>query len=72
LIDELADQGLGVLMISSEIEEIVEGSDQVTVLRDGRTVATFEHDQIDQDAIITAMAQGASGETMAADRETRE
>ncbi|MEA2598971.1 MAG: galactofuranose transport system ATP-binding protein [Thermomicrobiales bacterium] len=58
LIDELADQGLGVLMISSEIEEIVEGSDRVTVLRDGRTVAEFDRDQISQDAIITAMAHG--------------
>jgi len=58
LIDELADQGLGVLMISSEIEEIVEGSNRVTVLRDGRTVAEFDRNQISQDAIITAMAHG--------------
>jgi ribose transport system ATP-binding protein len=59
LIDELADGGLGVLMISSEIEEIVEGSDRVTVLRDGATVAEFDHDQIAQDALMTAMAHGA-------------
>ena len=39
LIRELAEQGLGVLMISSELEELVEGSDRVFVLRDGRTVA---------------------------------
>ena len=39
LIRELADQGLGVLMISSELEEIVEGADRVFVLSDGRTVA---------------------------------
>ena len=39
LIRELADEGLGVLMISSELEEIVEGADRVFVLRDGRTVA---------------------------------
>ena len=38
LIRELADQGLGVLMISSELEEVIEGSDRVFVLRDGRTV----------------------------------
>ena len=36
LIRELAEQGLGVLMISSELEEVIEGSDRVTVLRDGR------------------------------------
>ncbi len=56
LIDELADAGLGVLMISSEIEEITEGSDRVTVLSDGRTVAELGRDEISQDAVIQAMA----------------
>ncbi|HYO30513.1 MAG TPA: sugar ABC transporter ATP-binding protein [Thermomicrobiales bacterium] len=58
LIDELADAGLGVLMISSEIEEITEGSDRVVVLRDGRTVAEFGRDRITQDAVMAAMANG--------------
>jgi ribose transport system ATP-binding protein len=58
LIDELAGNGLAVLMISSETEEIIEGSDRVTVLRDGRTVAEFRHNEIGQDALIRAMAQG--------------
>ncbi len=43
LIRELADQGLGVLMISSELEEITEGADRVFVLSDGRTVADLSH-----------------------------
>ena len=43
LIRELADQGLGVLMISSELEEIVEGADRVFVLSDGLTVADLAH-----------------------------
>ncbi len=60
LIDELADDGLGVLMISSEIEELTEGSDRVTVLRDGKTVAEIDRDEINQDAIMTAMAHGTS------------
>jgi ribose transport system ATP-binding protein len=63
LIDELAANGLGVLMISSETEEIIEGSDRVTVLRDGRTVAEFAHDDIDQDALIAAMAHGSDDAT---------
>ena len=58
LIDELAEKGLGVLMISSELEELTEGSDRVVVLRDGQTVATLLHDEISQDAIMTAMAHG--------------
>ena len=62
LIEELAGNGLGVLMISSEIEELTEGSDRVVVLRDGRTVAELPHDSISQDAIMRAMAHGAAEE----------
>jgi monosaccharide-transporting ATPase len=58
LINELADNGLGVLMISSEIEELTEGCDRVVVLRDGRTVAELPHEGISQDAIMAAMAHG--------------
>jgi monosaccharide-transporting ATPase len=63
LIRELADQGLGVLMISSELEEIVEGADRVFVLSDGRTVADLPHAQASASAIMTAMAHEDSGET---------
>ena len=56
LIRELADQGLGVLMISSELEEITEGADRVFVLSDGRTVADFPHAAASASAIMAAMA----------------
>jgi ribose transport system ATP-binding protein len=58
LIDELAANGLGVLMISSELEELTEGSDRVVVLRDGRTVAELERSQVNQNSIMAAMAHG--------------
>jgi monosaccharide-transporting ATPase len=58
LIDELADAGLGVLMISSELEEITEGADRVVVLREGRTVAEFTHAEASQDTVMHAMAHG--------------
>src|SRR5918992_787650 len=58
LIDELADNGLGVLMISSELEEITEGADRVVVLREGRTVAEFDHAEASQDTVMHAMAHG--------------
>ena len=58
LINELADGGLGVLMISSELEEITEGADRVVVMRDGRTVAELSHDEVSQDRIMAAMAHG--------------
>ncbi|HEV2928385.1 MAG TPA: ATP-binding cassette domain-containing protein, partial [Propionibacteriaceae bacterium] len=62
LINELADSGLGVLMISSELEELVEGSDRVVVLRDGRTVAELPHEAVSEDAIMEAMAEGPAGD----------
>ncbi|MBW4502641.1 MAG: sugar ABC transporter ATP-binding protein [Scytonema hyalinum WJT4-NPBG1] len=59
LIAELAEQGLGVLMISSEVEELVEGSQRVVVLRDGRSVAELSGEQKNIKAILHAMAEGA-------------
>jgi ribose transport system ATP-binding protein len=58
LVEELAESGMGVLLISSELEEIIEGSDHVVVLRDGETVAEFAREGLSQDAILSAMAHG--------------
>jgi monosaccharide-transporting ATPase len=67
LINELAASGLGVLMISSELEELVEGSSRVVVMRDGRCVAELRGAEISQENIIHAMAEGsAAGENDAA------
>ncbi len=62
LIRELAGTGLAVLMVSSEIEEIVEGSDRAYVLRDGRTVAMLEHEALTEEAVLLAMAHGDAAE----------
>jgi ribose transport system ATP-binding protein len=62
LIEELAEEGMGVLLISSELEEIMEGSDHVVVLRDGATVAELARAGLSQDAILTAMAHGEHSE----------
>lgn len=58
LIEELAASGMSVLLISSELEEIIEGSDRVVVLRDGKTVAEFSREQLSQDVILATMAHG--------------
>jgi ribose transport system ATP-binding protein len=68
LIRELADQGLGVLMISSELEEIVEGADRVFVLSDGRTVADLPHAEASASAIMAAMAHDDAAATGDIDR----
>ena len=58
LIHELAAEGLAVLMISSELEEIVEGADRVFVLREGQTTAELPGEEITEAAIMAAMAHG--------------
>ncbi|MCX8279854.1 sugar ABC transporter ATP-binding protein [Phyllobacterium sp. 0TCS1.6C] len=59
LIKSLADQGLAVLMISSELEEVIEGADRVFVLRDGKSVAELQREAATEDAVMAAMAEGA-------------
>ncbi|MFL6836644.1 MAG: sugar ABC transporter ATP-binding protein [Bradyrhizobium sp.] len=58
LVHELADDGLGVLMISSEIEELVEAASHIFVLRDGITIAELVGKNVSEDAVMTAMAHG--------------
>ncbi|MCA1620549.1 MAG: sugar ABC transporter ATP-binding protein [Acidobacteria bacterium] len=64
LINEQAASGLGVLMISSELEELVEGCCRVVVMRDGRCAAELRGADISQENIIHAMAEGSAGEVM--------
>jgi len=60
LIRQLAEDGLAVLLISSELEEIIAGSDRVVVLRDGQDVAQLRGTAISADALMAAMAEGSS------------
>ncbi|MDX7950309.1 sugar ABC transporter ATP-binding protein [Lichenihabitans sp. Uapishka_5] len=66
LIRRLADDGLGVLMISSELEEIVEGADRTFVLRDGRTVVSLDRANTSEATLMDAMAHGGAHEGAAA------
>ncbi|WP_410000547.1 sugar ABC transporter ATP-binding protein [Mesorhizobium sp. SP-1A] len=61
LIRQFADEGLGVLMISSELEEIVEGADRIFVLREGVRVAELEGEAATEAEVLAAMAHGAGG-----------
>ncbi len=57
LVDELAAEGLGVVLISSEFEELVEGSDSIVVLREGRVVAELRGAEVTEAALIAALAE---------------
>jgi rhamnose transport system ATP-binding protein len=54
LLIELARGGVGVLMISSELPEVLGVSDRVLVMREGALVAEFSHAEASEEAIMTA------------------
>lgn len=54
LIDELADQGLAVVVISSYLPEIISLSDRILVCRQGRIVEEFSPKTVSQEEIMYA------------------
>jgi len=62
LIDELAAEGLGVVLVSSDAEELIEGADRVVVLRDGVVVGTLTGDQVTTEDLLATIAAAANEE----------
>ena len=56
LVRQLASQGTAVLLVSSELPELLALSQRVVVLRQGRIVAELARDQATPDAVLRAMA----------------
>jgi rhamnose transport system ATP-binding protein len=54
LIVELADEGLGVVLISSEIEEILGLAHRVLVMRGGRLVAELDEETMSEASVLSA------------------
>ena len=54
LMGELAAQGMGILMISSELPEILGMSDRILVMRRGTVAAEFRRDEASEHAILSA------------------
>lgn len=57
LICELTRSGVAILMISSEMEEVLGMSDRVIVIHEGAVAGTLTHDQLSEEAVI-ALATG--------------
>ena len=61
---ELAGQGLAILMISSELPEVLGMSDRILVMREGRVTGQFARAEATQEKIMAAATQAvATGET---------
>ncbi|MFX3632200.1 MAG: sugar ABC transporter ATP-binding protein [Candidatus Pristimantibacillus sp.] len=58
IISDLASQGYGVIMISSEMPEIIGMCDRTAVMREGRITAFLDREGITQEAILQASMAG--------------
>src|SRR5690554_5920156 len=54
IVNELAKQGLGILLISSDLPKVLAMSDRILVMREGRQMGIFTSEQADQEAVMTA------------------
>ena len=67
LIYTLAENGMSVVFISAELEEVLRLSHRVAVLRDRRLVADIENDGITVDALLALIADGSVADDPVAD-----
>jgi ribose transport system ATP-binding protein len=61
LMDQLAGDGVGILMISSDLEEVLGMSDRVVVLHEGRVAGELGRQQLSEVAVMN-LATGGRGE----------
>ena len=54
MISDLAAQGLGIILISSDLPEVLAMSDRVLVMREGRQMGIFGRAEATQEVIMTA------------------
>lgn len=55
VLDALKKKNMGIIYISHHLPEILQISDNITILRDGKSVATVENKDLDNDKLITLM-----------------
>ena len=62
MIGELAAEGIGIIMISSDLPEVLAMSDRVLVMREGRQMAILDREDADSETVMAA----AMGQSFAA------
>jgi D-xylose transport system ATP-binding protein len=58
LVKRLAEQGLGVVIVSHNLHDIFEVADNITVLRLGQNVAEFKRTEVTQEQVVHAITAG--------------
>ena len=59
VIRRLADDGLGVLMVSSEVPEVLGLADRVLVMREGRLLREAPAEELDEEAVLDLVMSGS-------------
>ncbi len=62
LINELSRRGLGLIVVSSNLAEILNLADRVAILRGGQIVATLPREELSEDTILTLASGGTPHE----------
>ena len=62
MINDLAAEGLGIILISSDLPEVLAMSDRIVVMREGKQMGIFDRKEATQESIMTA-AMGQNHET---------
>ncbi len=65
MIGKLAEEGIGIILISSDLPEVLALSDRVLVMREGRQMAILERAQANQETVMTAAMGQAPTEAAA-------
>ena len=60
VIRELAGRGIGVLLVSSEVPEVLGLADRVLVVREGRVVHTAGAGELDEEAVLNMIMEGSA------------
>ncbi|MCG6172625.1 sugar ABC transporter ATP-binding protein [Anoxybacillus sp. LAT_35] len=58
MMNELAAQGVAIIMVSSELPEILGMSDRIMVVHEGKVTAILQNDNVDQETIMRAATGG--------------
>ena len=58
LVKRLAEQGLGVVIVSHNLHDVFEVADNITVLRLGQNVAEFKRTEVTQEQVVKAITSG--------------
>jgi D-xylose transport system ATP-binding protein len=72
LVKRLADEGLGVVMISHNLEDVFQVADRIIVLRLGERVATFDREKVSPETVVAAITGADTAELRRLEAENEE